>query len=193
MYTAGSVQWVYSHCTAWLQVWRGAASVCLEPGGAQQWSSAAQYWQCPTVAHSVPLYLSRPGPAVQQESSILHPLGQRAVTSELSSCFSLSSQSVKIQDEQHIQTRIVYSNFSVLWLSVRRCPASVYLWELRGDSDKYFLDMIIALFGNLKKCQILRFILLAWKRFPENKQTLQANLCNCCLVLKNLKFGRSSF
>ena len=99
MYTAGSVQWVYSHCTAWLQVWRGAASVCLEPGGAQQWSSAAQYWQCPTVAHSVPLYLSRPGPAVQQESSILHPLGQRAVTSELSSCFSLSSQSVKIQDE----------------------------------------------------------------------------------------------
>ena len=50
-------------------------------------------------SHSVPLYLSRPGPAVQQESSILHPLGQRAVTSELSSCFSLSSQSVKIQDE----------------------------------------------------------------------------------------------
>ena len=99
MYTAGSVQWLYSQCTAWLQVWRGAASVCLEPGGAQQWSSAAQYWQCPTVAHSVPLYLSRPGPAVQQESSILHPLGQRAVTSELSSCFSLSSQSVKIQDE----------------------------------------------------------------------------------------------
>ena len=170
MYTAGSVQWLYSQCTAWLQVWRGAASVCLEPGGAQQWSSAAQYWQCPTVAHSVPLYLSRPGQLYSRSlQSSTHSAKERWQVNFLVVFLSPVSQS-KYRTSQHIQTRIVYSNFSVLWLSVRRCPASVYLWELRGDSEQYFLDMIIALFGYLKKCQILRFILLAWKRFPENKK-----------------------
>ena len=144
-------------------------------------------------SHSVPLYLSRPAQLYSRSlQSSTHSAKERWQVNFLVVFLSPVSQS-KYRTSQHIQTRIVYSNFSVLWLPVRWCPASVYLWELRGDSEQFFLDMIIALFGNLKKCQILRSILLAWKRFPENKQTPQVNLCNCCLVLKNLKFGRSSF